>query len=112
MRAQHSWSVCVCMCFFIMLEITAVRIPAWSNDRSPLAGGEDVEKQFRQGDVGVAWIGELWGSIRFRLNDDRATFCAGMHPRERLPEFLTQYPHGFFITKPEIDENLARSLVG
>jgi hypothetical protein len=111
-KPQHAWSVCGVLCFLVILESTAILVPAWSNDRSPLAGNDDVEKQFRQGDVGVAWIGELWGSIRFRLNDDQATFCATAQPREQLTEFLTRYPRSYFITKPEIDENLARTLVG
>ena len=111
-RPQHAWSVCGVLCFLVILESTAILVPAWSNDRSPLAGDDDVEKQFRQGGVGVAWIGEMWGSIRFRLNDDQATFCANAQPRERLTEFLTRYPRSFFITKPEIDENLAQALVG
>ena len=107
---KAAWAVCGFFSFLFLLEVADHLVPAWSLDRSPLAKAAEVKSEFRKRDLGVAYVGEEWGSIPFRLGNDHATFNGTMRSSQELVAFLGEHPQNFLIVKPDINDHVARAL--
>jgi dolichol-phosphate mannosyltransferase len=107
---KTAWALCGIFSFFFLVEIADQLVPAWSLDRSPLAKAAEVKSEFKQPDFGVAYLGEEWGSIPFRLGNDHATFNGTMRSSQELLAFLGEHPRNFLIVKPDINEHVTRVL--
>src|SRR5207247_1668481 len=67
LSVRASWVLCAGLTFAFLLELTQGIVPAWSRQRSPLAGVHGVVKKQR---MGVICAGDDWGSIAFQLDYD------------------------------------------
>ncbi|HKB41234.1 MAG TPA: glycosyltransferase [Gemmataceae bacterium] len=102
-----AWALCAVAMGAALYELCDELVPAWSNQRSPIAHLSEVAELLRDGDTAVASYGHDWCSLPLEVDREDVTNITFYPPRE-LKKFLDSHARTVLITKSSKDLQILR----
>jgi dolichol-phosphate mannosyltransferase len=107
---QAGWALCAVLGLGVLVETADEFVPAWSRQHAPMARSAEVADLLGDDHAGVLCVGEEWGSIPFRVDDD-ARFVNGTGwSSAQMQRFLGRHPRNLVVIKDDWGEGLENIL--
>src|SRR5205807_5693735 len=89
---QTGWGLCALLALGVLVETADEFVPAWSRQHAPMARWAEVADLLGDARTGVICVGDEWGSVPFRVDDDARYVNGTGWPAARVQGFLVRHP--------------------